>query len=454
MAVSVMYHKVIKYLVNATCTEPLHIGSSLGDKEAVLVHPVDNVPFIQASGIAGVFRSYYEKQYGREAADNLFGATNFQENENAAEHGSKVRFSDGTFEHVILERRPRVKINRATGTCDSGVIQGTSRMAGHRFTMEYIGADASFTFAVYMYAEEQQEALEQVFSAFQQQALQLGGQKSNGCGYIRIDSLYRREFDMTKPEDRKLWAEEEELEPAQYEDITDKICDREKQGSRYIFTVNGQTEGALLVKSMVVMETGKSAPDAANIQNVRKDYIVPASSFKGAVRSQMEMIAEYLGCCDLITEAYGSVDGNEENGKAGCIRFFDTVVGTREGNDMAELSRRIHIDKFTGGVIQGGLFSEKNVSGEVSFRIAVEESTHRAGICGLLLLALRDLAIGTMSIGGGYNVGKGILKLSSIKVSGPDGQQEAELDFVSGNIRDEAGIIPECLAVVNKTEDE
>lgn len=454
MAVSVMYHKVIKYLVNATCTEPLHIGSSMGDKEEVLVHPVDNVPFIQASGIAGVFRSYFEKKFGREAAEKLFGATKFEENESAVERGSRVRFSDGNFKHVVLERRPRVKINRATGTCDSGIIQGTNRNAGHRFSMEYIGAGAEFTFAVYLYAEEQKEALEQVFSVFHRQALQMGGQKSNGCGYISIDSLYQREFDMTKQADRELWAEEESMPLSAYENITETVCSRKETGSRYVFTVVGQTEGALLVKSMTGMESGENTMVAVNIQNAKKDYIVPASSFKGAVRSQMEMIADYLGCGKLIVEAFGEAGNQRESGSSGCMRFFDTVVGTRVENDMATPSKRIHIDKFTGGVMQSGLFSEKNVSGEVSLRIAVEESPNRAGICGILLMALRDLAIGTMSIGGGYNVGKGILKLSFIKICGFDGQQKAELDFVNGTIHDEAGMISECMAAVNKTEEE
>ena len=454
MAVSVMYHKVIKYLVNATCTEPLHIGSSMGDKEAVLVHPVDNVPFIQASGIAGVFRSYYERKFGKEAAETLFGAVKFEENENAAERGSRVRFGDGNFKRVVLERRPRVKINRVTGTCDSGTIQGTNRNAGHRFSMEYIGAGAAFTFTVYLYADEKKEALEQVFSAFQRQALQMGGQKSNGCGYISIDSLYRREFDMTKQVDRKLWAEEEGLALSEYENITDTVCKREENGNGYVFTISGQTEGALLVKSMTGMESGENTMVAANIQNAKKDYIVPASSFKGAVRSQMEMIADYLGCGKLIGEAFGKAGNQNETGQSGCLHFFDTVVGTREENDMATPSKRIHIDKFTGGVMQSGLFSEKNVSGEVSFRIVVEESPNRAGICGVLLMALRDLALGTMSVGGGYNVGKGILKLSFVKICGSDGQHKAELDFVNGIIKDEDGMISECMAAVNKTEEE
>ena len=48
------YDKILKYSVTAKCTEPLHIGSASGAKEEVLVHPVDDIPFIQATSIAGV----------------------------------------------------------------------------------------------------------------------------------------------------------------------------------------------------------------------------------------------------------------------------------------------------------------------------------------------------------------------------------------------------------------
>ena len=58
------YDKILKYSVTAKCTEPLHIGSASGAKEEVLVHPVDDIPFIQATSIAGVFRGYYEQTYG------------------------------------------------------------------------------------------------------------------------------------------------------------------------------------------------------------------------------------------------------------------------------------------------------------------------------------------------------------------------------------------------------
>ena len=130
------------------------------------------------------------------------------------------------------------------------------------------------------------------------------------------------------------------------------------------------------------------------------------------------------------------------------------MVGDREKNDTAPVSYRIHIDKFTGSVWNAGLFSEKNVSGDMVLKIVVKENSHKDRVCGILLMALRDLAIGTMSVGGGYNIGKGMIQVSKITVSDAAAQTEAELDFVTGTITDDAGMIARCMTAVNKTEEQ
>ena len=82
-----------------------------------MVHPTDSVPFIQASSLAGVLRQYYAQQHDEKQAEKLFGMRRFESNENSMEGASKVRFSDGIFhnENLILELRPRVKINPERG---------------------------------------------------------------------------------------------------------------------------------------------------------------------------------------------------------------------------------------------------------------------------------------------------------------------------------------------------
>lgn len=454
MTVKMKYQKIVKYLVSAACAQPLHIGSASGNKEEVLVHPVDGMPFIQASSISGVLRQYYAQVYGEVQAEKLFGARRFETGTNALEGASKVRFSDGRFRsrNLLLELRPRVKINPETGTCDASTKKGTSRQSGHKFNMEYIGAGAEFEFSIYLYDDSFEDELEKVLSAIHQGDVQFGGQKSNGCGFMKLISLKRKIFDMTQRDDRIKWSEEDALTDQEYEDIYSGIQETVKKTTAYEVIVTGSTEGELLVRSIAVQDWGKGAPDSTNIRNAAKEYIVPGSSFKGAVRNQMEKIASYIGSSDIIEEAFGKTGNSPNEGKAGNIVFYDTVVGNKADNDMAKIKNRIHIDKFTGGVMHGSLFNEKNVSGKVEFHIGINNRNNPDSTCGLLLLALRDMAAGVMSVGGGYSVGKGIIDVEQIVIHDLIHGNKAEIEWKSGTITDESEIVSRCIKKVQSKE--
>ena len=458
MTVKMKYQKIVKYLVSAACTQPLHIGSASGNKEEVLVHPVDGMPFIQAQSISGVLRQYCAQAYGEVQTEKLFGARRFETGTNALEGASKVRFSDGRFcsKNLILELRPRVKINPETGTCDVSTKKGTSRQSGHKFNMEYIGAGAEFEFSIYLYDDSFQDELEKVLSAVHQGDVQFGGQKSNGCGFMKLKSLKRKTFDMTQRDDRIKWTDEDVFTDQEYEDIfldIKKISkEKSKKTTAYEVIVTGSTEGELLVRSIAVQDFGKGAPDSTNIRNAAKEYIVPGSSFKGAVRNQMERIASYIGNSDIIDETFGKTGNPPGEGKAGNIVFYDTVVGNKTDNDMAKIKNRIHIDKFTGGVMHGSLFNEKNVSGKVEFHIAVNNRNNPDSTSGLLLLALRDMAAGVMSVGGGYSVGKGIIDVEQIVIHDFIHGNKAEIEWKSGTITDESEIVSRCIKKVQSKE--
>ena len=456
MSFSNNYSKIIKYVLIAVCTEPLHIGDASGDPEDVLIHPVDGLPFIQASSIAGVFRNYYQEVFGEESAEILFGGSRYDE-VNGTQMGSQINFGDGRFlmdkSGLKMELRPRVSINPSTGTCDTSTVKGTSRQSGHKFNMTYIGAGARFVFPVYLYASELQNNLENIFSAMNREILQFGGQKSNGCGYMKIEKLLCKEFNMRDAEDRKLWFCEESLEERVYSDKTKSLKKETTMKNAYQILVEGCTEGQLLIKSIAVSDYGKGTPDSMNIQNCQGEYIVPGSSFKGAVRNQMEKIVSYLhqqGICDkdVVADAFGKVGTKQQSGKSVNLYFFDTIVGDKEENDLMPLSHRIHIDKFTGGVMHGGLFSEKNIAGNMSFKINVRDKNNPDRTCEILLMVLRDLAAGVMSVGGGYSVGKGVISVGKIKIISEKDGKCAIVDYKNKKIMDDHQLIQRCMSAV------
>lgn len=473
MANTNFYDKVIKYVVTAECTQPLRVGSVSGDTEEVLVHPTDGNPFIQASSISGVFRSYCDEVYGGKWTDSIFGKRIFEEEINSYEYAGRVRFTDGIFsdiKKVKLELRPRVSIDP-----ELGVVLKNAQELGQKFNMAYIGAGAEFSFSIYLYNDQGQEKIESVFQAINAGVIQLGGQKSNGCGYFKITKLLRKVFYLSgkeNNEDRKLWFEEDNLESNQYDEITSQMGVYSGKQDAYDIIVDACTENELLVKSIAVEDAGEDAPNSKNIRNGQKEYIIPGSSLKGAIRSQAEKVASYLAkqygwkndaenevntIDSVIENAFGSKKGVKQNvgnqAKRGNLYFFDTVVGNKEENDTRLLSHRIHIDKFTGGVINGGLFSEKNVAGKLKLHIVIRnwKANNAEQSCGLLLLTLRDLAIGAFTVGSGYSVGKGVIQVEKVTVT-ENGDQEncTVIDFSNNCIQDEKQIISRCFKALQE----
>jgi CRISPR/Cas system CSM-associated protein Csm3 (group 7 of RAMP superfamily) len=441
-----LYDQITKYVVHGICEEPLHIGSAVGSKEEVLIHPVDGQPFMQASSLAGAFRSCCQQLYGTQETEKLFGTSKGASEE--GDVGSRVRFCDGTFSGTIhLELRPRVSIDRKTGACASSQIKGTSIKSGHKFNVEYIGAGVQVQFVIYLYGDEKREQFEALFAAVQNHDIRLGGQKSNGCGCIHITKLQRKIFDMTALEDRKSWMGEQELDDRSYEELDLSKLGREQCRTAYEIEVSAQTESELLVKGIATDSFGENAPDAVNMRNANGNFIIPGSSLKGSVRSQMEKIADYLGVPQVIEDTFGKAGADDGRGQAGNICFFDTVVEKQKNTQQTSCRHRIHIDKFTGGVMQGGLFYEQNVSGKVTLRISIDDRQNPDQSCGLLILALRDLAAQMMNLGSGYNVGKGFLQVQDIRITNCRTGDSAVIDpsKTTNAIEDQTGIIKNCL---------
>ena len=149
----------------------------------------------------------------------------------------------------------------------------------------------------------------------------------------------------------------------------------------------------------------------------------------------MEKIAGYLLKESIIEEAFGKGGESQEEGRRGNLIFADTVIGDSISNDQNVLRHRIRIDKFTGGVFQQGLFSEKNAVGNLDFHIDIVNRNNPDATLGLLLFALRDLATQTMTLGNGYATGKGFIKVNQIRVLAGKVEKSADITVKDGVLK-------------------
>ena len=71
--------------------------------------------------------------------------------------------------------------------------------------------------------------------------------------------------------------------------------------------------------------------------------------------------------------------------------------------------------------------------------------------CGLLLLTLRDLAIGAFTVGSGYSIGRGVIQVEKITVTEQDDPEKcAVIDFNQNRIQDETQIITRCFQALQE----
>ena len=328
--------------------------------------------------------------------------------------------SDGVFEKAA-ERftRPRLRINGETGTADEG----------GKFDVAHIGFGSCFRFTLtwlgLQRCDEELEAVEQMLAALNRGEIRLGAQKSNGFGRVEL-KVCKRTFDLTDPSDRAAWLGDTchgtPLTPPEV-----------VNARRVTFLVSGQAD-SLLVKAGAALQKEGCAYTPNLTEGGRP--ILPGSSIKGAVRTRAEMIAGFLGLPLEATEnLFGRMSSEGDNGKAGCVFFED---GRLSGEQRLQISR-IRINRFTGGIIRGGLFTEEPLSCGVQMHISAPDDS---AACGLLLYALRDLGLGLYNLGSGGAIGRGYLSVREIKAVTPDGT-EARLIFDKQHrctVEDPAGI--------------
>ena len=432
------FNQVIKYDVSMELMTPMHVGSSFEDTNEVLVHPVDGFPFVQASSISGAMRDYYSRQHGEKTAEELFGGIEG--------NGSRLVITDGYFKgkDIRFEMRPRISIDPASGTVAQQAVEGTGVISGHKFDMECIAKGMKFGFQVYVRSTDSTDAdkMMDIFSAMHSGAIILGGQKSNGFGRVKVTELLEKTFDLRKKSDREAWIEEERLTKRDYTDRTNDLA--EFAPCQYRILLRGSTESGILVKGYQKEGFGQEGADAVSMRDANGDYFIPGSSIKGALRNQIERIITYRGDSKEINRKIvaGIFGEAETGGRTGNIRVYDSMIEVPSRGELP-VSQRIHIDKFTGGVTNGGLFSEQRAYGTFSICIDIMDKNNPTESCGYLIMAMRDLALNLYNLGGEYSIGNGMIQAETMTVASRS--KEAVIDFGNGTVKDDEGIIDECV---------
>lgn len=422
---------VLKYNISAVAIQPLHIGASDGSTD-ILVDNVSNKPYIQANSISGSFGDYATKKFGKINKQMLFGSAN------GSDSKSNIVFTDADLYNYKSEIRPRVSIDGETATSKAGAY----------FEIKILGAGTKVYFEIFVFAKEKnldnyKNYCENMIAGFNNGEILLGGQKSNGCGVCKVEKVEYKKYELKTEKGLEEWLDSEKTV---YEDITSEIKSLDA-GLFYNIEMSAKTIDALIVKSKATLEMyNEKFVDSESIKNAEGKFIIPGSSIKGLFRSHIYTMGGYMNINEeILNEFFGRGTSEGDLGINGKVYFYDGVIE----DEKSKLVHRIKIDKFTGGTFNGGKFDEKPVGGKFKLNIKVENKENCKAIIGLLLLALRDLSCGVISLGGLASIGRGFVEGDEIVVKYSN-KNVAEIDANNGKIKVGIDFVKECMSELGK----
>lgn len=263
----------------------------------------------------------------------------------------------------------------------------------------------------------------------------MGGGTHNGFGLMKVVLLQRRDYNLTNPDDLESYvsrsaALDSPLEGAK-KLTTDTITDSKWQ--RYTLK--------LQPKDFFLFGSGMG-DDEADMTPVSEAYIVwtdgkptfqergiliPATSVKGALAHRTAYHWNKLkkrfvdndgekpltgDACPAVEAIFGKAgQDSDKDIKCGNIMLSDVIISAGKKTEDEKIMNHVAIDRFTGGTMDGALFTEKVINGlgrEIQLTIDVrKDSIQDKDISKAFELALQDIVDGLLPLGGGVNRGNG-----------------------------------------------
>lgn len=414
--------RVITFIeANILSTSPLFIGD---DDKNILVDNEEQKAYLPATSIAGAFRSYLNSI--DEQDDLLFG-----ERENA--QMSKVYIRDAFAKISNYDIRDGLRIDGETGT------------NVHKSKIERIyisdGLEFTLNFEIHITGEEDVGLKNMLYKAIKGLnigLLRFGGHKSSGLGVFKVEKVIEWEYDLENPDDLLKYLKREGTDK---HEILEKIESLDGSYEYVEFDIKGNLTTPLIIGAPRTFNP--YAVDNSSIKTGNERYVIPGSSFKGLLRARMETIANYFGSREVVMELFGEPKKVSEDDKNYVLsRVFVKESIVDNSNYLEEVMyNRIKLDKFTSGVSYGSLMQDAPVKGNTQFNVIYRKKGNEKYdnyAIGLITLALRDLGMENICIGGNENIGRGKFRADILTIK--EGKENIVIDFENRTISDDKAL--------------
>jgi CRISPR/Cas system CSM-associated protein Csm3 (group 7 of RAMP superfamily) len=424
---------------------PLFIGSGKASlvTDSLVALDSNGFPILPGTSMAGVIRHSMSEIRSENELSILFGSGELHE-------GSRVKISSG---HLVIDegvcsdelmdydrvsvinsvfsslpKRQHVRINHK-GTADK-------EKAG-LFDNEVVFKGARFVFEIEIIGSENDaEIWGDILSIIESSGFRLGQGTRNGLG--RLSPILRaiKIYDLTNEADFDSYLSRSNcLMESKWEefDVSD-ICSSNGRFTHYQISIEPEDffifggskndeEVDLLGVNENVIEYIEGKPHL----NQSPFLVVPGSSIKGALshrvayyynQSKGNYANEYVNEKAVlvtgqnnraVSELFGYQGKDDKDAHIGNVIFDDLFIDLNRANEPKILNH-VAIDRFTGGAMNGQLFSEKVNSlktGGLTFGILLKKISFSEDVIDSFEKALLDLAGGILPIGGAVTKGNG-----------------------------------------------
>jgi CRISPR/Cas system CSM-associated protein Csm3 (group 7 of RAMP superfamily) len=456
-------HRYIARFVLEAAT-PLFVGS--GDAslmtDALVQKDVNGFPMIPGTALAGVLRHTF-----KDNTNNLFGASHSENNGNASKLKVSSAYmlllhrkvSEGILDNInvlkakeiinaeneievsLLEKFENLPTRQHVRITHKGAAE-----KGGLFDNEVVYKGTRFIFELEVRGTEQdKDDWERVLDLVHAPTFRIGSGTRNGYGLLQVVEAKQKVFNLENQDDFEAYLNFNpslniinSLENYSHKEEIQKTYTRYElqlePDSFFIFSAGFGDEDAdnKALEEEVIFYTKNGEI------KFEKQVLIPASSIKGAIahrvafhynkllgnfadgKSKEELELLTGGKNPAVHSLFGNAGGKDE-AKAGNV-FINDFYYSKE-QTAEKIFNHVAIDRFTGGAMQGALFSEKVtnlVDGKFEFNLWVNKKSELdSNYINAIENTLLDICNGLLPLGGMSTKGHGIFT-GIVKVNGEE----------------------------------
>lgn len=428
---------------------PLAVGSGEKDitTDALVATDVNGLPYIPGTAIAGVVRS----MIGEESAKTFFG---YQvPNKKKDGKGSEIIFTEAKIlnskgevvdglniyaidKDPLLKEYKELPIRQHARISEKGVT-----VKGGKFDEQVVFAGTRFCFELEMVSDGNNYSdFESVLSQINNKTFRIGSGTRCGFGEVEVVEMQRAKLDLSKPNELELYLDKSSNLSEDWNGWQrDENIEKETLSTDWVeYKLSLQPEDFFLFGSGFGDEDVDMTPVKARKVEWSngcgklsdKMVLIPATSVKGALSHRVafhwnKLNGYYAGNPEAkvgkdnfaVKTLFGSEGEKEGKGQLRGNVIFSDIIERKSVRD--KILNHVAIDRFTGGAMDGALFSEKTtyvIEKESPFEMSVlvknemlsKKDKKNVTVGEALEVALQDICKGMLPLGGGINRGNGI----------------------------------------------